>query len=388
MSARLGVGVGIVGQSMQSTAAEHGRQRLREGDAQVQATGRIHAGGRAALLDQLDQVGTVLVGAGGVGIGMGDGGLDGAHPDPCRGESLEGRYRHLHDPGAESLEHRDGLIESPGHLRVHPVHRVIPVHPDAHVAHAPAQFGEVLRHGRIDGGGIVPVPSGDDLQHGGTIGGGPRHRSYVIQRIREREDAMAADPAPRGLDARQPTCGAGIADRPTRVAAERGKAQPRRGRHPRPGGGGADPMIRAPRIWGRGYFRVVGGIGALGHGQLAEDHGARRLQPVDDGGIVGCCEFLVDQRAGAGRGIGRVAEILYRDWDAMQGAPVQAPGDIGVRGLRLFAGTVLAEMHIALKPCVHVFDPVQHRLGDRQRGHLAGCDHRGNLTQFLQVQFA
>ena len=73
------------------------------------------------------------------------------------------------------------------------------------------------------------------IQHRGGVSGRPAHRSHGVERVRQGEDAIAADPAPGRLQAGEPVDPRGKADRTAGVGAQAGKAE---------AGGRGDPRSR------------------------------------------------------------------------------------------------------------------------------------------------
>jgi hypothetical protein len=65
---------------------------------------------------------------------------------------------------------------------------------------------------------------------------------------------------------------------------------------------------------------MMGRESALCHRQLAKNDRAGAFKALHDGAVVRRNEILMDEHTGGGRREIRVAQILHRDWDAMQRA--------------------------------------------------------------------
>ena len=105
--------------------------------------------------------------------------------------------------------------------------------------------------------GIVFVAAGDRRQHGPGIFHPARHGTDMVQGFRQREDAIAADPAPGRL---QPDAAIGIGREPDRaagVAAERSVAEAAGRRDSGARGGRARPAILPPGVHRRRHIRMM-----------------------------------------------------------------------------------------------------------------------------------
>ena len=71
---------------------------------------------------------------------------------------------------------------------------------DAQTAQAARHAGKIVRHRVQHRGGVVRIAAGDNAEHCAAIGGTARHRADVIERRRQFEHAIAADPAPGRLE--------------------------------------------------------------------------------------------------------------------------------------------------------------------------------------------
>src|ERR1700729_835819 len=157
----------------------------------------------------------------------------------------------------------------------------------------------------------------------------------MVQRVGERENAIAADATPGRLNSAE-TAGSGRKpDRSSRVAAKASVAKPQRRCDTGSGRGGANPVTRVPRIKRGRHFRVVRRVRALRHLQLSEDDRRSVFKAVHNGGVEGWSERLENRRPRGSRSEGRVAEVLDGDWHAVERAAPEAAGDLRVCGFRL-----------------------------------------------------
>ena len=131
---------------------------------------------------------------------------------------------------------------------------------------------------------------------------------------------------------------------------------------------------------------MVVGEGAFGELQFAQQDGARLGEAFHDRRIVVRLEHLVDGHAGGGWNALGVAEILYRDWHAVQRPAIRAALDLGFRLARLLQGEVGCHGCVALQPAIELFDPLQHGLGERHRRECADLDAARDVDQVEVVK--
>lgn len=204
----------------------------------------------------------------------------------------------------------------------------------------------------------------------------------MVERRGKLERAVAADAAPARLQSGQAVGGAGPADRTAGVGAERAEAKSGSRRDRRAAGRDTRPVARIPRILRRFHQRMVIGIGALGELHLAEDDGARVLEPAHDGCI--CTGTKVAMKRGACRRRNALGpeQVLERNRHAMQGPPIPALRDVGVRGFRLGHGRFRHHVNVAAEIAVDGVDPVELRARHLQRrdfARLEVCRERGEF---------
>lgn len=148
-------------------------------------------------------------------------------------------------------------------------------------------------------------------------------------------------------------------------------------------------MIGAPGVWRIGHVGMVAGIGPLGHGQLAQRHRARGLQPVHDRRVERRDEAAVNGRAGGGRRKGGIAEILYRDRNPMQRTFPDPLGNLRVCPPCLIQRTFPAQVKVALEPGIKIVDAPEHFFGNGNGGDLPIPDHprhRGKAPEMDPVR--
>ena len=125
----------------------------------------------------------------------------------------------------------------------------------------------------------------------------------------------------------------------------------------------------------------------LGHVQLAQEHRARLGQLRHDRGVVGRLEIGVDRHPAGGSDALGEAQILHRDRDAVQGAPVEPLADLGLRLSRLLQREVGRYGGVTLETGIEGLDPGEDGLGDLNRGEIARGDVLGDRRQRLVVDF-
>ena len=158
----------------------------------------------------------------------------------------------------------------------------------------------VVGNRRVDRRGVARVLAGDGFeQHRGAAHGGGQ-RADLIERRRERDHAVAADPPVGGLHADDAAVARGQADRAAGVGAEACRAPGARrpqvaeppeeppGTRARSHGLRVTPSAEFSR--GRAHRELV-------HVELADQHGAGLAQPLGDGAVEARHEVLEDLRA-------------------------------------------------------------------------------------------
>jgi hypothetical protein len=127
------------------------------------------------------------------------GGLDGAERHPA-GDSGLGR-RHLHGlyDSSRLFQDRYRLLQDFHDRRIDARAAVLLVEAEDGAPQTFADSREIVWYGLRRTGGIILVSAGDCAQQRGCILHTPRDGADVIERLGERKDAVAADPAPGGL---------------------------------------------------------------------------------------------------------------------------------------------------------------------------------------------
>ena len=184
----------------------------------------------------------------------------------------------------------------------------------------------------------------------------------MIERVRQREHAMPADPAPCRLDSGQPAGRRRKPDRTAGVAADRSVAEPGRGRDAGSARRGADPVIRVPGIERGLIVRMMAGVGAFRHLELSERDRAGALEPINDRRIERRHELRMDRRAARGRRKCRVAQVLQPDRNAMKRAAPDALGDLAVVLLCLRHGPLRQDNGISVQTSIELSIRFRHRL--------------------------
>ena len=157
--------------------------------------------------------------------------------------------------------------------------------------------------GRVDRGGVHRVVPGDDLVQQGGVEHGAGARAGLVERARQRHEAVARDPAVGRLGADRAGDGRGLADRATGVGADRERRLERRDDRRRPAAGPAGDPLEVPRVVARAVGAVLGGRAhrELVHVRLAQDRHPGLAQPGHQGRVVRRHPALQDPRAARGR---------------------------------------------------------------------------------------
>ncbi len=179
--------------------------------------------------------------------------------------------------------------------------------------------GEERRDGGLRGGdlsvarirrgarvGIARVVPHQHLGQQRHVLEGAREHAHVIERARELEHAVARDQAVGGLEAEDAAVGGGPDHRTAGLAAHRQRHLARRHRRRRAAGGAAGSMRGVHRI-ARLARRARGELG--GH-RLAQEHRARRAQPLHHRGVPRGHAAGVQRRAVLGRHVRGVDDVL------------------------------------------------------------------------------
>ena len=277
--------------------------------------------------------------------------------------------------GTEFAQHRlDAIKRGRDRLcHVAAVPDVVQAYPHA-VQIGPWRHCEPARQaGRI--GGIAP---GDRGEHKCGVLGTACQRPDMIQALRKRQQAGAADTTVARLHAREPACRSRHPDRAAGIRAEPGEAEAGCDRYARARGGDARPVIGTPGISRRVDGRMMGDARPLGQLMLAQDHGARLPQATDNRSVPGSRRGVRAHCHAASRRLaGNVDQILNADRHAMK-RPSRLPdaafpvarASFGKRGLAI-------HRDVRAKNSVMRFDARQRLFGKPFRTGLARC-HRGS----------
>ena len=195
----------------------------------------------------------------------------------------------------------------------------------------------------------------------------------MIQRLGERKDAGTTDAAPGRLEARQPVHGRGEADRAAGIGPQGREAESGRRGRPRARRGGSRPIGGVPGVERRGDGGVMRTVSALGHLQLAEDHGPRLFEARHNGRVRGRNVGAMDRHAGGGRDALGVAKVLHCDGYPVQRTARAPSRRFGIEPPGVGQRAVGGHGRVALEPRIDLANSVQHRpreFGGRQLARL------------------
>ena len=284
----------------------------------------------------------------------------------------------------ERLEPLRRLATEILHLRIHPrvaeIRRPGDAEPrDPSVARRQVRAA-VLRGQRVP---VAVVGSGHHVQHERRITHRPRHGSGDAHAVPAAEGRMLrhaamgrlepVDPAERGRDA----------DGAAAVGAHRERPEPRPHRGARAAARAARRQLRIPRIARDTEERVVGHalVAELGRVGLADEDGARPLQPLDGDSIL-LRHVLGEEPGAAGRQHAPGEhQILDRERHAVQRPQRLARHDGHLGGQGRLAGLLGGDGAEGVEPRVQPLDPRQHRVDDLDRGDRLLPDQPGQVER-------
>ena len=193
----------------------------------------------------------------------------------------------------------------------------------------------------------------------------------MVEGICQRKHAPQRDAPVRGLEARQATSGRRIADRAPGIGSEREGRKARCYGDARATRRDARPALRVPGVHGGRHARVMNGECPLGHLDLSEHDRARRLETIDDLGVLASRTITERRRPRARRLPGDIAQILQRDGHTMQHAK-RLPGardriELG----RTLARALGPQDREGLELRVEARDPLERRLADLEGAETA-----------------
>ena len=208
----------------------------------------------------------------------------------------------------------------------------------------------------------------------------------MVERRRQVEHAVAADPSPGRLETDDAVHARRIADRAAGVGAERGEAEPAADAHARPARRDAGPQLLAPRIARHLELGVVPGHGAFGGRQLAEQDGAGGFEAAHHGGVEGRHEVAAHGGAARGAHAGGEAEVLDPDRHAVERSQIAAGGDLALGLLGGGERAVAGHRVVGVEARLERVDAREHGSGEVDRRQLAGADLRRDVDQCSIVQ--
>ena len=229
-------------------------------------------------------------------------------------------------------------------------------------------------------GGVEHIRPGHDLERQSEVVGAPRQRPADVDvdrrpSARDREAPLRHHPV-GGFMAVDAAVVRRVADRAADVAARLQGREPGRQRRRRAARGAARHPAHVPRVVGRAVDRVEGLPVAEPHRHvgLAEDHRARRQQPVDRERVR--LRPVVPQlrQAPGGRQPGDVERLLDRHRHPVQGPPDLAPRQRLVRRPGAPARPVRVEHHDGVEVRVEPLGPCQVELQKLQAADPARAD--------------
>ena len=307
------------------------------------------------------------------------------------------RQADLLDGRPGRLERGHGLTDAGLHARLHAGHEVLAWQAEALAAQRSRRLVVVGRErgqGRRDRLGrrrrVAVVATGDRVEEGRRVAGVAPERADLVERARERHDPVATDPAVGRLHPDHAAQRRGLADGAAGIGADRQRRVVGRHGRRRASAAAAGDAIERPRVDGRAVGGMLGRRAhrELVHVGLAEDHRARRPQPLGDVRVVRRHVPLEDPRARGALAAGHRDEVLERHGDAQQRTePVERVSVVGPGGGQAGVGGVgLRERPLAIDGQPDVECPVvalgggEVRLGQLVRRDLAAPQESRHLV--------
>jgi hypothetical protein len=167
----------------------------------------------------------------------------------------------------------------------------------------------------------------------GHVGHPAADGAGVVERGGKRQEAGAAHPSVRRLEAHHAAPGRRDPDRPPGVAASAGRDQAGRHRRRRPAARAAGRSFQVPRVPDATERRTVARrpIGELVGLELPEQNGAGRPEPGDDGRVLAGDEIGEEARAGGRPHPAGQEHVLVPDRDAVQRSAVPSGAQRPIR---------------------------------------------------------
>ena len=123
-------------------------------------------------------------------------------------------------------------------------------------------------------------------------------------------------------------------------------------------------------------------------GQLAEQYGARVVEPGRRRGVVFRNAIEKDARVARGQDALRVVDVLQRERDPVERATIPARADLGLGLLRLLAGQIERARDERVRLSVVLLDAPDQRLDQLEGRQLSGGDQARELGNREVVEFS
>ena len=378
-----GQGEGLHGNQQHVGIAEHCGHAAPQPHAAQEDSLQLDAADRLAGFDDGGEHWAILVLAGRVSGSMRNRRLYGAKRKPVRHGLRNIGKAQFHDAGTQRAKGLDGIGQHGRCRGVHAIAVPCSVDADAQAPHALVHRCEIVRHRIERCGGVLRIGARNHAEQHPGIDRTARHRSDVVHRRRECENALAAHTAPTRLQPGQAVGRAWKADRASGVGSQRPVAKAGRRRHARAAGRHARPVVRMPRVARRFDGGMVIGVGALGELKLAQQHCPGLLQAAHHDRVFFRNAVSVDGHAARGGETCGVAQVFHRHGNAVQRPTIEAGLDLRFRRLGLRHGGIRHYQRVALKRAVQRGDAVELGACRSHRRDLTGADAR---SQFGQVE--
>ena len=296
---------------------------------------------------------------------------------------------HLHNFRPQFLQDTDGPHRQVGNAAVNLIVKIFLDDANTQPPDVAGQCGGVVRYRRVGGGRVGGIRSGDGIHRQRSILDAARHRARMVQAPGQGRQAGPAHPSVGGLkphDAaerrRNPHAAAG-------VAAHCDVALPGGGRRPAAAAAAAGNPFRVPGVVHMPIVGILpgGAVGQRVHIELAQQNGARlpearRHRAVGIGNIG-----IVNARPRSSPHAGGVEQVFQPHRDAVQRAPVVAPGNFLLGALRRRPGRRRQQGDEGVQRGFRGLNAGQAGVHHIHRGHDALADEPGYFPSGHIMQF-
>ena len=290
------------------------------------------------------------------------------------------RHAQVDDGGAGGLRARNGSSKKRSHFGCNSF--IIKVFRHANAGAGEARRARCIVGNGLPGGGVIAVVmTGQRVEDQTGIVGGPREGAHVVQTEIEGQHPEAAHAPGGGFEADAAAEGRRIPDGTTGIAAHGEEDHARRHGDAGPAAGTAWNPVGIMRVANGSEVGVIAGdsVGEFLHAGLAGQHRSRGGELFVDGGVLIRHMIEKDLRAERGADAFGGKDVFERVGNAVQGAAIQAAGQLFVGAPGLFESHVIGDGDEGVQSWLLFVDEAQRFARQFEGRHLAGAQFRGCL---------